>query len=223
MLVIPTVADPPLKRNPKKGLSAQFHDRAFALLSIASMSGCCQVAMPFGAHDGYPISVSLVSSNKTDKFLLDSVLDMYSTIQEEVIIVSKSPPLPDTNGNMDAAELLKEKGNAAYKGRQWNKAVTYYTEAIKLNDTKATYYSNRAAAYLELGCFQEAEKDCTQAISIDKKNVKAYLRRGTAKESLLFYKEALEDFKHARVLEPQNKVANLAEKRLRKVLVNGSI
>lgn len=44
MLVIPTVADPPLKRNLKKGLSTQFHDRTFALMSIASMSGCCQVS-----------------------------------------------------------------------------------------------------------------------------------------------------------------------------------
>lgn len=97
--------------------------------------------------------------------------------------------------------------------------------------------------------------------------MKAYLRRGTARESLLFYKEALQgeiyvclvgyivftdlrllhpvfcawvgfivlitdflfvflcisDFKHALVLEPQNKVANLAEKRLRKLVANGSI
>lgn len=44
-------------------------------------------------------------------------------------------------------------GNAAYKGKQWNKAVSYYTEAIKLNETHATYYCNRAAAFLELGWF----------------------------------------------------------------------
>lgn len=109
-------------------------------------------------------------------------------------------------------------GNAAFKGRQWNKAVNYYTEAIKLNMMSATYYSNRAAAYLELGCFQQAEEDCSKAISLDKKNVKAYLRRGTARESLLCYKDAAQDFKHALVLEPQNKVANLAEKRLRKLM-----
>ncbi|GAB4853318.1 hypothetical protein Ancab_017497 [Ancistrocladus abbreviatus] len=109
-------------------------------------------------------------------------------------------------------------GNAAFKGRQWNKAVSYYTEAIELNGANATYYSNRAAAYLELGCFQQAEEDCSKAISLDKKNVKAYLRRGTARESLLRYKEAAEDFKHARVLEPQNKAASLAEKRLRKLM-----
>ncbi|XP_052192979.1 outer envelope protein 64, mitochondrial isoform X2 [Diospyros lotus] len=218
ILAMPTVADPPLKLNSKKGLSAEFHDRAFALLSIASMSGCCQVTIPLGKHDDCPISVSLAAFHGADKFLLDTVLDMYSSLQEQASLASDSSPLPDMNGDMDASELLKEKGNAAYKGRQWNKAVKYYSEAIKLNEINATYYCNRAAAYLELACFQEAEEDCCKAISLDKKNVKAYLRRGTARESLLFYKEALQDFKHALVLEPHNRVASLAEKRLRKLV-----
>uniref|UniRef100_A0A5B6YTA3 Amidase domain-containing protein n=1 Tax=Davidia involucrata TaxID=16924 RepID=A0A5B6YTA3_DAVIN len=218
VLVIPTAADPPLKLNSKKGLSAEFHDRAFALLCIASMSGCCQATIPLGKHDDSPVSVSFIAFHGADKFLLDTVLDIYSSLQEQVSLVSSSSPLPDINGNMDASELLKEKGNAAFKGKQWNKAVSYYSEAIKLNETSATYYSNRAAAYLELGCFQQAEEDCNKAISFDKKNVKAYLRRGTARESLLFYKEALQDFNHALVLEPQNKFANLAEKRLRKLI-----
>ncbi|KAK4401874.1 Outer envelope protein 64, mitochondrial [Sesamum angolense] len=237
---------------PRK-VPAEYLDRMSALLSIANMSGGCQVAIPFGKHDESPISVSFIASHGMDKFLLDTVLDMHSSLQEEVSAVSSFSPLPYTNGNMDAAELLKEKlivlmrvhlglgffvllvswincrpfpttvplylnrGNAAYKGKQWNKAVSYYTEAIKLNDANATFYSNRAAAYLELGCFQQAEEDCSMAISLDKKYVKAYLRRGTARESLLFYREALQDFKHALVLEPQNKVASLAEKRLRKL------
>ncbi|XVE66560.1 hypothetical protein DITRI_Ditri08aG0088200 [Diplodiscus trichospermus] len=218
ILVIPTIVDPPLKLNSKKGNSTEFHDRAYALLSIASMSGGCQVSVPLGKDEGFPVSVSFITYHGADKFLLDTVLDMYSSLQEQVNIASNSAPLPDVNGNMDASELLKEKGNAAFKGKQWNKAVKYYSEAIKLNGTNATYYNNRAAAYLELGCFQQAEEDCSKAISLDKKNVKAYLRRGTARESLLCYKEALEDFKHAVVLEPQNKVANLAEKRLRKLI-----
>ncbi|BAT73952.1 hypothetical protein VIGAN_01152700, partial [Vigna angularis var. angularis] len=74
---------------------------------------------------------------------------------------------------------------------------------------------NRAAAHLN---FQDAAEDCSKAILLDKMNVKAYLRRGAAKESLLCYEGALEDFKHALVLEPQNKDASLAEKRLRKLM-----
>lgn len=218
ILVIPTIADPPPKLNTKKGHLSEFSDRLYVLSSIASMSGCCQVVIPLGKHEGFPISVSLISYHGADKFLLDTVLDIYSSLQEQVTIASNLVHEPDSNGNIDASELLKEKGNAAFKGRQWNKAVNYYSEAIKLNGINATYYSNRAAAYLELGCFQQAEEDCSTALSLDKKNVKAYLRRGTARESLLRYKEAAEDFKHALVLEPQNKVANLAEKRLRKLM-----
>ncbi|KAL6514660.1 Outer envelope protein 64, mitochondrial [Orobanche gracilis] len=218
ILVIPTVADPPPKLNSTKKLSLEFYDRIYALLSIATMSGGCQITIPFGKHDDSPNSVSLIASHGTDKFLLDTVLDVYPSLQEAVSVISSSPQLPYVNGNMDAAELLKEKGNAAYKGKQWNKAASYYTEAIKMNETNSTYYCNRAAAYLELGCFQQGEEDCTKAMSLDKKNVKAYLRRGTARESLLLYREALQDFKHALVLEPQNKAAGLAERRLRKLI-----
>lgn len=218
ILVIPTVADPPSKLNSKKRDTVESHNRALILSSIASMSGCCQVTIPLGKNDGCPISVSFITFHGGDKFLLDTVLDMYSSLKEQINFLSNPAPLKDANENFDASELLKEKGNAAYKGKQWNKAVNYYSEAIKLNGKNATYYSNRAAAYLQLGCFQKAEEDCNMAISLDKKNVKAYLRRGTARESLLFYKDAAQDFKHALVLEPQNKVARHAEKRLRKLM-----
>ncbi|XP_034903036.1 outer envelope protein 64, mitochondrial isoform X1 [Populus alba] len=217
ILVIPTIADPPSKLNSKKRDTVESHNRALILSSIASMSGCCQVTIPLGKNDGCPISVSFITFHGGDKFLLDTVLDMYSSLKEQINFVSNPAPLQDANENFDTSEILKEKGNAAYKGKQWNKAVNYYSEAIKLNGKKATYYSNRAEAYLQLGCFQKAEEDCNRAISLDKKNVKAYLRRGTARESLLFYKDAAQDFKHALVLEPQNKVARHAEKRLRKL------
>lgn len=42
-------------------------------------------------------------------------------------------------------------GNQAFKDKQWQRAIGFYTEAIKFNPNNATYYSNRAAAYLELG------------------------------------------------------------------------
>ncbi|KAL7125148.1 hypothetical protein ABFS83_14G096400 [Erythranthe nasuta] len=112
ILVIPTVADPPIKLNTKKGLFTEVYDRIHALLSIASLSGGCQVAVPFGSHDGCPISVSFIASHGADKFLLDTVLDMYSSLQEEVGTL-QSPY--NTNGTIDAAELLKEKVCSLYR------------------------------------------------------------------------------------------------------------
>lgn len=218
ILVIPTIPDFLSKHSSKRKMSPEFEDRLFILLSLAGLSGCCQVAVPLGKYEGYPISISFIAAHGADKFLLDTVLDMYSSLQKQISIASSLAPLPDFNGDMDASELLKEKGNAAFKGKQWNKAVNFYTEAIKLNDSNATFFCNRAAAYLELGSYQQAEADCNQAVLLDKKNVKAYLRRGTAREMLVSYKEAAQDFKHALVLEPQNKAARDAEKRLRKLL-----
>ncbi|XP_076954213.1 outer envelope protein 64, mitochondrial-like [Bidens hawaiensis] len=207
ILVIPTVADNPPKLNSKKALLSEFNDQTFPLLSIATMSGCCQVTVPLGKHEDCPISVSFIANHGSDKFLLDTMLEMYQSLQGQVGEITR-----------DASRFLKEKGNAAYKGKQWQKAITYYTEAVKLDEINATFYCNRAAAYLELGSFQQAEEDCTKALSLDKKNVKAYLRRGTARESVHRYKPALKDFVQALVLEPQNKTAKEAVKRLQKLI-----
>lgn len=68
-----------------------------------------QVSIPLGMHESYPISLSFIAAHGADKFLLDTVLDMDSSLQEQISIASNSAPLPDFNGDMDASELLKEK------------------------------------------------------------------------------------------------------------------
>ncbi|KAH9763447.1 Outer envelope protein 64 [Citrus sinensis] len=233
ILVTPTTAYPPPKLGGKEMLSEDYQNRAFSLLSIASVSGCCQVTVPLGYYDKCPTSVSFIARHGGDRFLLDTVQNMYASLQEQADIATKSKLSTNTFNQKQSAEIAKEK---------WLKAISFYTEAIKLNGNNATYYSNRAAAYLESGSFLQAEADCTKAINLDKKNVKAYLRRGTAREMLGYYKEAIEgcilefrinvlltefrlmallpaDFSYALVLEPTNKRASLSADRLRKVFI----
>jgi tetratricopeptide (TPR) repeat protein len=217
ILVIPTVADPPPKLGGKEILSQDYQSRALSLLSIASISGCCQVTIPLGFYDKYPVSVSLIARHGGDRFLLDTLKTMYTILQEQADIAATSKSSKSVVSKEQSAEIAKEKGNQAYKDKQWPKAIGFYTEAIKLCGNNATYYSNRAQAYLELGSYLQAEADCTKAISLDKKNVKAYFRRGTAREMLGYYKEAVDDFKYAVVLEPTNKRAALAAEKLRKL------
>lgn len=45
---------------------------------------------------------------------------MYSSLQEQASIASNSVHLPDTNGNMDASELLKEKVCSPLSILSWN-------------------------------------------------------------------------------------------------------
>ncbi|KAM6592422.1 hypothetical protein CsatA_000125 [Cannabis sativa] len=218
VLVIPTIADPPPKVGAKEILSEQFQSRAFSLLSIASISGCCQVTVPLGFHEKSPVSVSFIARHGGDRFLLDTVNSLYVSLQEQADLASQSKASRNVVVSREqSAEMAKEKGNQAYKEKQFHKAIGFYTEAIKLCGDSATYYSNRAAAHLEVGSFLQAEADCTKAIELDKKNIKSYLRRGTAREMLGFYKEAIEDFRYALVLEPTNKRAALTADRLSKV------
>ncbi|CAD6206329.1 unnamed protein product [Miscanthus lutarioriparius] len=183
----------------------------------SALSELLKVSIPLGTHDKCPISVSLIARHGGDRFLLDTTQTMYTTIQEQVEILAKSSVSSKQAMNEEAAEAAKERGNAAFKEKQWQKAVNFYTEAIKLNGKVATYYSNRAAAFLELTSYRQAEADCTSAIDLDPKSVKAYLRRGTAREMLGYYKDAVDDFNHALVLEPMNKTAGVAINRLKKL------
>lgn len=215
VLVIPTFADPPPKVGGKEISSDIYLSRLFSLLSIASLSGCCQVTVPLGYHKKCPVSVSFIARHGGDRFLLDVVQTLYASLQEQADVESKSKSTATAVSPERSAEIAKEKGNQAFKEKQWQKAISYYTEAIKLDETNPTYCSNRAAAYLELGSFVQAEADCTNAINLDKKNVKAYLRRGTAREMLGYYKEAIEDFRYALVLEPTNKRAATTVERLK--------
>ena len=61
--------------------------------------------------------------------------------------------------------------------------------------------------WLKLGQHREAVKDCDSVLSADACNVKALLRRGTARQALAQLTEAAEDFRRVTELQPSNKDA----------------
>ncbi|KAK6153962.1 hypothetical protein DH2020_013601 [Rehmannia glutinosa] len=212
ILVIPTSSDPPAKLGAKEIFSEEYLIRTSSLSSLASMSGCCQVALPVGVHEKCPVSLSLLARHGGDRFLLDTLQTVYASFQEQADTAAKPKSSSKAVTQETSAEMAKEKGNQAFKDKQWQRAIGFYTEAIKLNSSNATYYSNRAAAYLEMG------RLCMSSdIIVKLANVKAYLRRGTAREMLGYYKEAMEDFRYALVLEPNNKRAAQSLDRLKKL------
>jgi stress-induced-phosphoprotein 1 len=42
-------------------------------------------------------------------------------------------------------------GNAAYKKKEFEKAIEHYSKAMELDDEDISYLTNRAAVYLEMG------------------------------------------------------------------------
>ncbi|KAL8170447.1 hypothetical protein V2J09_022251 [Rumex salicifolius] len=83
ILAIPAVPGPPPKVKTDPTLVEGFRNRAFSLLSIAGVSGFCQVSIPLGLHDDLPVSVSLLARHGSDKFLLNLVETLDATLKEK--------------------------------------------------------------------------------------------------------------------------------------------
>ncbi|KAH7543088.1 amidase 1 [Ziziphus jujuba] len=84
VLAIPTVPGSPPKLQIDPTTLETFRARAFSLLSIAGVSGFCQVSIPLGLYDNLPVSVSLLAKHGLDGFLLNLVETLYPTIKEEL-------------------------------------------------------------------------------------------------------------------------------------------
>lgn len=81
----------------------------------------------------------------------------------------------------------------------------------------AVYHCNRAACLLHLSRYEDAIEDCDVAILLNKKYVKAHVRRMTAYEKTERTEEALRDAKAAQEIDPRNMDIRKHVKRLQKI------
>ncbi|KAF3329063.1 RNA polymerase II-associated protein 3 [Carex littledalei] len=131
--------------------------------------------------------LSCASQNLTasSPFLLDQTL------------AASSPSIP-TELLLNEAKEVQE-GNEYFKQKKFNEAIGCYSRSIGLTPT-AVAFANRAMAYLKIK--RQAETDCTEALNLDDRYVKAYSRRATARKELGKLKEAMEDAEFAVSIEP---------------------
>ncbi|KAK8439376.1 Small glutamine-rich tetratricopeptide repeat-containing protein 2 [Candidozyma auris] len=108
-------------------------------------------------------------------------------VKEEVVEVDA-----DTKAKADAA---KAEGNKAMAAKDFDTAISKYTEAIALDPTNVVYLSNRAAAYSSVSQHENAVKDAEAAIKMKPDFSKAYSRLGLAQYALGNAKAAMEAYK----------------------------
>uniref|UniRef100_A0A8D0AS79 Mitochondrial import receptor subunit TOM70 n=3 Tax=Percidae TaxID=8165 RepID=A0A8D0AS79_SANLU len=107
---------------------------------------------------------------------------------------------------LDRAQAAKNKGNKYFKAGKYENAIQCYTEAIALCPTEkktdlSTFYQNRAAAYEQQMKWTEVVQDCSQAVGMNPRYIKALFRRAKALEKLDNKKECLEDVTAVCILE----------------------
>ena len=124
------------------------------------------------------------------------------------------------------ANALRLQGNAAFRSRQFDSALSLYTSAIEKRGGDKTLYCNRAACLLRLGRWEEAAKDCTLVLDVwelmdrgeekrrarakggcsarmegDGVVVKALMRRSEASRQMQRWQQAADDLNRAEEME----------------------
>ncbi|XP_076481820.1 tetratricopeptide repeat protein 2 isoform X1 [Bombus vancouverensis nearcticus] len=91
----------------------------------------------------------------------------------------------------------KEEGNAAYEMEQYLKAYQLYTEALTIDPqnivTNAKLHFNKATVAAKLNRLNESVTECTEALKLDEKYLKALLRRAASYMELKEYEKAVRD------------------------------
>ncbi|KAI8057692.1 hypothetical protein BDF22DRAFT_662018 [Syncephalis plumigaleata] len=92
------------------------------------------------------------------------------------------------------AQTMKTKGNTDYAAKKYESAIVGYTQAIKFYSEDPVFYANRAACYLSVGRYHDCIRDCDEALKRDSMYIKALNRRAAARENLMEYEEAVNDY-----------------------------
>lgn len=98
-----------------------------------------------------------------------------------------SPEEKERRERKTEADGEKQKGNEAYKRKDFDTAIGHYTRAMELDPDDVSYITNKAAANFEAGRYEDCIADCDAAVEkahevhADYKQVaKALTRKGSA-------------------------------------------
>ena len=102
------------------------------------------------------------------------------------------------------AQACYNRGLACDGRGDFDKAITAYTEAIRLDPKLAVVYVDRGGALTEKSNFRAAVEDFEKAVSLEPHNVEAFLGRAAANEGLGRRENALADYGGVIALCPQD-------------------
>ncbi|EXB51145.1 Small glutamine-rich tetratricopeptide repeat-containing protein beta [Morus notabilis] len=125
-----------------------------------------------------------------------------------------------SEGGGGEEKSLKEKGNEYFKAGNFLKAAALYTQAIKQDPNNPAFYSNRAAAFLQLVKLNKALADAETTIALSPKWEKGYFRKGCILEAMERYDDALTAFQTAVQFNPQSVEVSKKIKRIAQLAKN---
>uniref|UniRef100_A0A8C9TQ58 Zinc finger CCCH-type containing 7A n=1 Tax=Scleropages formosus TaxID=113540 RepID=A0A8C9TQ58_SCLFO len=116
----------------------------------------------------------------------------------------------------DLVKNLFGEGNDVYREGEWTKSVELYAEALNVADYANSedinissniiekLYANRAAAYLNIGLYDQALADCDKALQLNEGNYRALYRKARSLKEMGRHKEAYDEVAKCSLAVPQD-------------------
>ncbi|KAJ8308643.1 hypothetical protein KUTeg_013517 [Tegillarca granosa] len=128
----------------------------------------------------------------------------------------------------------KELGNAAYKSRDFDKAISHYDKASELDPTNITFLTNKAAVYFEKADYDKCIEECERAVDIGRENRadytliakalarigKAYIKKNDDENALRYFNKALSEHRTQDVVKCVQEVEKRMKERERLAYIN---
>jgi stress-induced-phosphoprotein 1 len=135
------------------------------------------------------------------------------------------------------AQEEKDKGNAAYKNKDFATAHQHYDAAIRLDPTNITYYSNKAAALFEENRFDECIELCKKAVDVgrdqraDFKLIakvlarigNAYVKLDNLKDAVIWYDKSLSEHRDHDLVKKRQEIDKQLKQRERLAYINPAL
>jgi len=139
-----------------------------------------------------------------EKSLIEHEDRLIDKKRKQIILLKKK--LDDENYvDEEKANAHKELGAKHFQNAHWPEAVREFTESIRRSPKDPKLYTNRSLCYVKLMEWGRALEDADKAIELDPTFVKAYLRKGKVQHFLKQYHKALQTYKQALVVAPDDR------------------
>ncbi|BAF12817.1 Os03g0680500, partial [Oryza sativa Japonica Group] len=117
---------------------------------------------------------------------------------------SKCSKPKDKQDDQNEKAQLKLCGEKAVKRKDYRGASNFYSQAIEMDPTDATLYSNRSLCHLQMTEAEAALFDAEFCIQLRPEWIKGYYRKGAALMLLKKHEKACDAFMAGLKLEPGN-------------------
>uniref|UniRef100_A0A8C2Z195 Zinc finger CCCH-type containing 7A n=1 Tax=Cyclopterus lumpus TaxID=8103 RepID=A0A8C2Z195_CYCLU len=145
----------------------------------------------------------------------------WQEIQKGLQFIQSTLPFPGSQEQYevfikDLVWNLFGEGNDVFREGEWTKSIEMYTEALSIADYADSeeicvatsllekLYANRAAAYLNIGLYDQALEDCEKALYLNEGNYKALYRKAKSLKEMGRHQEAYEAVAKCSLAVPQD-------------------